>query len=326
MNEEPNRTPVAVVITPLSIADRLRQNTVLFSFSAFRFSNSRMVPTSKIEVVDELQMSAGRMVPEKVDKNRLRAGKRLIRDPAYDDIVSLDAQFRKWLTAIALPQPLYRPGLRVVPRSRLGTIKTQLDEYEASRQLLISTLAARFTQILATSQQDLGVLFHRDDYPASPDAFEQAFFVTAEFLSLDPPDLPPDLAAAGARRNEQTLLNYATENMWALRRSFDTQATTLLEQLLATRKEGAPRMVLQATLNNLRQYLEYLGDRDISDDDKLKTLAQMVISSLGDASPDDLQDLKFRDVVTKTFLKVTRDMADLMASAPDRVLTLDDDD
>lgn len=274
------------------------------------FGNTRQLSDDQYEV--------------KANKEWTAAQNKLLESPELKAVGSLMAKARNWIQDVAVPSPLGK-GLPLVAISMAEEIATKLQEYETAIDAAVDQFMAVYADQVDVARVELKGLFNEKNYPPQ-DVVREKFSFTWSFLPMGDPDkLPPTLLEVerekARRRAEET---WGTIQL-ALRSTMAGMVDHMVD-LLTTGPDGKKKILRDANLRNLSEYMRTFSARNVTDDAALEALVNQARDILDGVSTVDLKsDDGMREKVRTGMAEIKVQLSTMVADAPKRQISFGDD-
>lgn len=241
---------------------------------------------------DEYDVKAGTL------KNRTKAKKIKIKSATYDAIKTAFREMRQELSQIALPGHMFTAGSYLIPDTRIDRAEQIVEKCQSKINHLVPQLQAEWDNILDNARTELGDLFDISEYPPVSE-LPRRIYVQTEYRSIDVPGklqrMRQDIFTREKEKLQRDVADAGEEIKVLLRTEFQQLVTHMVERLQPD-TDGKPKIFKASVLDNLANFMENFGARNILDDQELKTLVEQSRQLLQGASPEAIRGgTHFRD-------------------------------
>jgi hypothetical protein len=256
------------------LSDIVQQKSIMVSMSVSRLGIRRDVSTRKIQVRDQTE--------GETDMKMLSASKKLVDCEEYDAIVSLDGDFYRKLMKKVLPS-YFKKGIYLLPMGLFDWFEVAFKEYQEKRSELVATFLTVYDRRVEEAKERLKTLFDPQDYP-SLEAVKSAFSVMRSYpkFTVDPrlESINSATYAEVTTKLNQVYEEAAQEIRQALRVGLLEMLRTL-EDRLVIGADGSKKVVREAVVNNLVEWLDLFNKRDLTNDIELLEVVAKVKEVIG---------------------------------------------
>ncbi len=262
-------------------AERLARETVVLELRISAPSFRRKLPST--DLLDPAE--------EPTDPELIHVSKDLIDRYALGEIGQADSRFRRWLRNRTISCSMLRGGMWLVPLRAVEDVDRGIASYRAERARLVGVLVERHEQLKADARARLGRHYNPADYPPASE-LARAFGVRARFLSFNVPaalaDLNRELYERERARVETEWSEAYTEIRTALREAFAGLVEHLADRL-GQDDQGKPKTFRDSTVQQMQDFLETFGARNLTGDQDLAELAEQARALIQGVSPETLR-------------------------------------
>ena len=229
---------------------------------------------------------------ENVQANRISASARLFTGAAFAAIKSADTGTRARLLSLAIPVPSAFRGAYVLPRRLLDRAVNLLESAKNTRDdLVINFIADSYDAERERAKAELGAAFDSRDFP-EPGVLQTRFDMGWSLFQIDvPQDLPAGVRESESAKLREQINTVAVECREALRTGLLDMINRLAESLKPG-EDGKVKRLHETAVENLREFLDTLADRDITSDDQIRAIGEQAKAIIGTTKADDLRDSK----------------------------------
>lgn len=234
--------------------------------------------TDCVFITTHFSMGIGRMrrirnleVTTTADKNQLRHQKQLIDSPELDAIRSQDGYIIRHLESKSCS---YDKATRFLPKADLTLVYRAMEAYRTIRR---PALVAKFMEVYRELEKDdfsplkdaLGDQFDRGDYPKS-ETVEAGFSFTFTLRPVGSVNLEglPDFIIEMEVKKEQEIRIAAVTEWRDTMRFAGQKAVDALFEALKPQVDGKRRRLVDATVENLQEFLSTYSNRDLAGDEE----------------------------------------------------------
>jgi hypothetical protein len=229
-------------------------------------------------------------VETEVDRDRLHITKKLLDSPQHQDIKRFDTAVTRWLDTLCFP---YDQAMKVVPLGLVGKVNAKLVQAKAERAVLIEKFVDAYPQLRSEAEKPLGKLYDKNEYP-TPETVRARFTMKWEYITFA---IPPGLAKVDpelAKQERAAFKAKMQETMDEIRDALRVGLLELVSRLRASLepdiKTGKPKTLTTSSVDKLKDFLELLPDRNISNDSELDQIAAEVKAIMNGCSRDKLKE------------------------------------
>jgi len=187
---------------------------------------------------------------------------------------------------------VFGPGAYLVPIANLLACITDLDARITDVGVHAKALRARWADIVAARQAEMGPLFKAKDY-ATPEEVEAAFTVDYSFVSFAAPeqllDVDRGLAEAAHAKHEQRMADAFDEVIFQLRAAALKVMSDLADRLTPG-PDGKPKAIRSSALRDLQQFAQWLPTRNVGADGELAQAVARVAAYAEGLTPETLRE------------------------------------
>lgn len=308
--------------TPQFNGADIAQKVAFMRVSFGLFGNTRKVPNYKVTI--EGKKAAEDEQPQ--DKSFLRVSKTLLDSPELDAIRKADGEIRRWLyNMICMQADL--GGVYIVSLAAVPVILAKLRDYkDRQRPELVETFIRAYPRLCEESKRKRGEWADDNDYTDAETARDE-FSFSWEYLSFSAPEQLKTISRAvyeEEREKAARRLDVAAEEIRALMRSTMAELVTHLKDRLDSEKDGKPKVFKDATVNNLKEFLETFNLRNVTGDRELEAQVEKAKSLLNGVEAKKLRDNdSLRSYVQKEMTKVSDTLGKLVINKPTRKIRAD---
>lgn len=297
-------TPQEIAALPSgTIMDR----AVCISLTFNRFGITKQLPKSAYQV--------------DADKDRTKAQKYILDAKELKALVSLDNEISHWVRDdIALPSPMFKNGIYLVPMELVGLIEKKLAEYKAKRDLLVRAFVNAYPQMIEDSKKALNGQFNPLDYPPA-DAIASYFGMTWQYIGYGVPgqleSVNKEIYSREQQKAEARVADATEQIIATLRLSLKGLVDHMVERL-SPDADGKPKVFKSSLVGNMTEFLATAKQRNITGDVEFDKLADQAASIMNGVDIKTLKDNKsVRDYVLKG-METIKGQMDLLVTTKTR--------
>lgn len=259
------------------------------------------------------------------DKRFVAVSKRLFSSKEYDAVKSCRNEIRRYLASRAVPTEILRGGIYMVNKTVVAEIYSDLEAFQDQLKDLAKQLASAFRDIQRQDEERLRALYNPKDYPSEQEVIE-SIYLDWQLMSFGTPeDLPRDLFSKEAEKAAQKVEQAAEAMQQLLRAEMAGLVDHMVEKLSGSRDNGKPKIFRDSLVENLRDFLRFFRDRNITDDSELEALTEKAGVLLQGVDPAMLRDDDtLRARVAAGFAEVKATLDTMVTDEPIRKITLED--
>jgi len=255
---------------------RLQASTVILDVTSHSCSNVRKGSLSEV-VVD-------------ADKRSLRLSKEWIRSDNYTRARLVIINLRKVLETYALPSCPFRSGTYMIPIRCLEEITPLLEKAQTDYEEAADALEEEWEDVIVDASLRLRSQFVPENYPSAA-AIRAKYSMSWRLLEFT----IPDSSTIGEELYKQELAK--AQNVWAeaeqevtlaLREGLHSLVNRLAGQL-EVKKDGSKGKITTAAVRDINEFLDMFANRNVLDDDELKTLVEKAKGIMDGKSMDDVK-------------------------------------
>jgi hypothetical protein len=275
--------PSGVTISTPSVD--LTKKAIALQLSFGVFGNTKKVSMSQIDVKD-----ASGEVDKKIDKNRIRASKRLLESKELEAIKTFDRQVRKYVNGLSLP---YGIGEVMVPFVAVEDLDKQLAAFASKREGLIAEFVSVYPNLCKTASVELGSTYRPQDYAPVQEVSKEFLFYWKWVSSFNVPEVLAEISPTlwnEARAKATQEMDEATAEMKdVMRESMLQLVDHMAERLKHDPETGKPLIFKDTLVSNLTEFLGTFNFRNITDDTELAGIVEQARGLLKNVDPQRLR-------------------------------------
>jgi hypothetical protein len=259
------------------------------------------------------------------EKDSITLGKKLFTCDEYHAIGKADGQVKRWLLNRAIQVPLGYTGVYILPLSLIGDVDERLEQFKAQRSDLVESFLDVYDHERERARIRLGRQFNDADYP--PKSYvRQKFGMEWRYVTFKVPEtLPPEIMDRELTALRKSVQETETEVRAALREGLADLVGHLAERLEPD-PDGNRKVFRNSAVENLVEFLDLIGKRDITDDGDLRALSDRAKQIIGDHTPENLRE--FSDTqksdLAASLKQVAEQAGELVVSARRRKFSFDE--
>jgi hypothetical protein len=258
-------------------------------------------------------------------RDRVRTIAKLFASEAFSAITAADTAARGELLRLAIRVDGAPAGAYILPRKLLGRAVDKLETAKSQRTELVSEfLANAYDAERARAQTDLGSAYDPRDYPPA-DVARNSFNMRWQLFALDVPEnLPDTVREAETAKLRAQIDQVATECRQALRIGLADLVQHLVDRLQPD-ADGRRKRLAETTVDNLRDFLATIAERDITADSDIRALADKAKAVIGLATAEDLRNSnKVAERISSGLADVAKSIEGLIKTDGARAFDLSD--
>jgi len=185
--------------------------------------------------------------------------------------------------------PYVEPGVRLVRRSTVPKLESQLHEAQAELEEAVSELDRCYGDLVEQARQRLGELFDATDYSSSiVDLFE----ISWDYPATTPPDYLRTVAPEVYQSECLRVRDRFNEAVEIAQAAFAEELSNLVSHLaerLSGESDGKPKVFRDTAVTNLNEFIERFHRLSIGSDESLEQLVEQARSLVTGVVPDKLR-------------------------------------
>ena len=267
-------------------------------------------------------------VKANADDKMWGVSKKLLDSPEHAAIVARRLTLKKWLKSVSLPSPL-KAGSHLIPFGLVEQVEQALQIARNEDRDLVEAFLAVYSDQARTVQNELRDLYDPRDYP-SCDALRERYRIEWQYTSYGTPGqlkaISAKLFEVEREKQARNLTEAATEINQALRASFADLVSKMAESL-GPAEDGKRRVLRQATIDNLAQFMQIFEMRNIANDTELAALVVKARELMAGKDREILKsDKDLRQTVAESFATMADTLGTMVIDRGTRQISLDDDE
>src|SRR5215471_8798884 len=214
-------------------------------------------------------------------KELTAASKNLTKDPRYKAIRQIVRATDRWLEDIEVRVKFGGPGSRAIPVARLEEVVDGLEERRTAYFEAVETFIAALPEIkakasLPKSEGGLGPLYDERQWPTAADIKSRFEFEWSVEERLTP-SAKPGISSRTVERERDKLRKKWEGAADTIETGLFTELAKLVSKLAERctddKEKGKARIFQYTTVENLRDFLELLRDRNVTGSKRLEEIA-----------------------------------------------------
>jgi hypothetical protein len=269
-----------------------------------------------------------------VDQDLIHVAKEILDSQELRDIKQCDSELlgkSGWLTRRCLPS-MFRAGIYLIPMPMVEQVDARLTQWqEVDRPPRIEAFLTTYPARIEQAQARLGTLFNEGDYP-DPEILRGKFGVQTHWMSLGVPGQLQKISAKLFQHEQEKAKALWAERTEQLNELLCLELAGLADNLvqrLAPGEDGSVRVIKDASLNQIRQWLDVFQEgRTVPDDGALKQQVETLNKVLHGLDPEEMRCYRNVRVQVCDTMAQVRDMleAQIQESRGRRIRPLVTDD
>jgi len=276
-------------------APDITNNSVMLVLRLSRPGNRRKVESTMVEVDAE--------------KSAINVSKKLLESNELKAIVTFDSQVRHWIGGRSLPAfGTLRDGVYRLPVDLVEEVNTKLIAFLEEREVLINAFLDCYDQQAIDAAESLRVLYDENDYAHQGEMRRQFGFEYKYLIFGVPESLSSQLIKQERDKAKAEISSEVEEIRTALRVGFANLVEHAADRL-AVSKEGKKAVFRDSLVDNLEEFFQYFGARNIVGDTELAALVERARRAMKDVTADELRSDEFvRSRVQNALNRVREEM------------------
>lgn len=253
------------------------------------------------------------------DPEYLSGAKRLIdtNHPAYKRLVKIRGRIKKFWRRLTVQYPM--AGVRLIRMRDVEKFEIAMADFSREMDLAAAQMGEVYGDLREEAAARLKNLFNPADYP---EFIGGLFAVSWSFVSVQPPDylaqLRPDLYRREADRVRGEFDQAARIAESAFVEEFGKLVGKLVERLTPD-ASGNRKILKEAPLKNLREFVERFRNLSVSDNRDLAKLVDDAENAIAGVKSADLREVgAFRKQVKADMSRISGEVETMMVDAPRR--------
>jgi len=305
---------------------QVMENSIAIVLSFARPGTKRIVRKAQVSEKSEGVENA---VVVDADKDMINVGKDIIDSPQLRAIQSRDGFTRRWVTARALPSPLFKSGTFIIPTALIEEVVEYLEKSKTERDADIAAFVEAYPGLVEEARNKLKDLFDPRQYPAAS-AIVKAFDMRWNLVEFNTPGKLKNISKAlydKERAKAEAEWANATEQ---IRNALRVSMAELVEHMidrLSSDEDGKAKTFKSSTIENFNEFANLFAARNLTGDAELAALvekAQKVMSGVDAKALRSDADMKQR--VQDGFTEIKTTMSDMVINRPARALSVADEE
>lgn len=284
---------------------RLQEEYLICKVGVSRFGVTKAISEAKVEQAADLFDA---------DTKSLRASKRLLdtQHPCYKAVSAVLRRVKNLHSGMTIK---FENNERLIKASQLEQFSAAMDDLQKELDEALAELDEVYQQLKMTAREDLGDLYDPRDYPSSIKGEFEFCWSTYQFKIPESVKLlSPDLYDEQCRRLAQRFEDAAIAAEEAMAEELQGLIGVIFERLQPTEDGEKPKQFREASLKNMRDFLERFRMLNITGNEGL--------SSMVDAAENMIKGIDAKDVrKDHTIRETLRDNVTELRSQIDTMLT-----
>ena len=268
----------------------------------------------------------------KTDANEkyVRTTKDIIDSGAYDRIVKFDNETRDIVSRYAVPSIL-REGSWLVKIESFEALNRQLEDRASRRRELVDAFVdIEYRPQIEAMRAELGSLWDARNYPPA-EKVRDLFDMIVRFTSYSTPQqlarLNPEVYAKAVSQARAEIAS-ATDEIRDMMRAAMADLVDHLVDRLERKQDGSQKIFRDTLIDNVREFIDTFGARNIVDDEALAALVQRARGILDNQGLQiDAQSLRdsnvLSDRVRSGFAELKASLDEMLVDRPKRKINFD---
>lgn len=255
------------------------------------------------------------------DADLIHAHKTLFDSPEIKVVMSHLRRTREEIRSRYSVPSVFRGGMYLTALAVVETVDAYLRERDAELQPLLDALVETLPRAKEQARERLsGItigdrtvdLYNDDDYPSAA-ALRSFFSMSWRWCAIETPTAKLDKMNGGGllfrevEKAKRDVARAVAELTAMMRDEFSKLVEHLIDRL-GTREDGKPQRFKDATIRNLREFVEFFDARNVASDKDLAGLVQKTRDLLSGVDPAELRDpdrSATREKVRTAFAKIS---------------------
>lgn len=306
---------------------QVMDNSMSFVMSLSRLWTRRSVRAQGDQEGMTLDYGGDNQVEVK-DKKMVHVAKDILVCKELKDIERRDGETRLWIMRRALPSPLLRAGVYLIPLGMVQDVDAYLTDAEKERNKLIEAFVDAYPAKIKEARAKLKDLFNPAEYPAVASVRSQ-FDMRWSIVQWGPDDKLKSISKALFERErakiESDWANAAEQIRDALREGMAGMVSHMAA-VLTGGEDGKAKRFKESTVKKMDEFLDMFDKRNITNDTELSKLVTTAKKLLSGVDAKALrEDDKIRERVTKGISEIKSKLDTMVEVRPARRMTLADE-
>ena len=199
-------------------------------------------------------------------------GRKLLLPPDCTALIKqIIGKARHYLRKIALPFPI--TGCLLVPKKLIPDIQQGLEDLQWEYDSAVENFLHGYPQAIEEARANMGELFNSCDYPTR-EQLQSRFRFQWRYITVGPSNsnvLPPSVYKDEVEKFRNLMEQARQEAIASLREEFVALIGNLTDKLSGS-EDGKPKKLRDATVENLKDFLDSFANRNIFEDGQLAEL------------------------------------------------------
>lgn len=264
----------------------------------------------KLESSSFVASELGQAEGDKTDADFIYVYKDILDKSEIKDLAKHRSAMIDYIKSLAVPARMLANGMYLIPLRRVEEIDQRVTVYVEEREKLLDDFRDRYDSAKEAAKLSLGKHYNEGDYP-SFDYLRSFYKTEAKYLSFNVPaaleKINTDLHQREMAKVKLEWADTAVEVRNALRASFIQLTTHFGERLGKDAETGKMKTFHESSINNIKDFISTLGDRNLTNDDELENLAKEALALVEGVDVKQVRtDEAFREALAKKFEEFTK--------------------
>ena len=304
----------------MSLSQQLKDQTAAVMFQSHKFGVRK-----KVDAPTRAQAAR----PFSADPTAIAVSKNLLdtRSQAFADVTAVIIRARRYWKSMTVFFPVR--GTRLIHRDRMTDFDIEMKRFRDELESAVQDLLGQYKELKKDARQKLGQLYSPSDYP-TPDTLVDEFKIEWSYPAVDPPNY---LKQPNPRLYEQEQARVAArfeEAMAAAQQTLAAELQQLLAHLvdrLTPNESGRRRSLSPKAIEGLKDFVERFQQLGIHTSGELDSMVRSIQEIAQGVDVASLRQHPEQQAQLFTDVTAAKQAIDeLLVDAPDRKITLDDDD
>lgn len=230
----------------------------------------------KMESSSFVKSEFGQEFGQAADPDFLHVYQDLIDKKEIKDLAKHRSAMIDYIKSLSVPAKMLANGMYLIPLRRVEEIDQRITLYVEEREKLLNDFQDKWPSVIEAAKISRGKHFNENDYPEF--SYLRSFYKTeAKYLSFNVPaaleKINTDLHKREMAKVQLEWADTATEVRNALRASFIKLTSHFRERLGKDPETGKMKTFHESSIENIKDFISTLGDRNLTNDVELETLA-----------------------------------------------------
>lgn len=263
-------------------------------------------------------------VKSEANPNWTKVIKDLFQSEDYDACARIQRETKKWLNKRKVPSGL--EGYYVLPVATLPEAFEFLDQQDAKLKAKVNDFVASYEKIVAKAEEQLKDLFDPKRYPPA-EYFRTGIWNERELVELgipEPAKIGEAVYAAEKAKADARIAEEEQAVLYAMREQFRALVGHLAEKLEPS-PDGSKKVLKDAALDNLMEWMDLFGRRNVLGDAEMARLVEWSKRVLKGVDADTVRSSdRARTLLAGAMGKVREKLDALLVDKPKRRIRFDD--